>query len=801
MNNGEQFFNTSGAGGYAIERSLRFNSSDSAYLSRTPASAGNRKTWTWAGWVKRSGLGTRQFLFSAQNNASLYNTDDFFFTSSDKLTFWNNGDTEGTLTTSQVFRDASAWYHIVFAYDSTQATAANRMKTYVNGVQITTFSTSTYPTQNRDSAINSTRLHQIARRSDNSEGASFNGYLADVHFIDGQALDPTSFGEFDDNGIWQPIAYSGSYGTNGFHLDFADNSTAAALGTDSAGSNDWTVNNISVTAGAGNDSLVDVPINGTEEDTGVGGEVRGNYCTLNPLEKAANATLSNGNLDISQSSGDQNTGGTVAISSGKWYWEFTFVSGTEARIGISKQQFVKTDTPFSTFLGGGSNQYSYASDGYKSNNNTNSATGYTAYPNGSIVSVALDLDNGRIFFANNGTWQQSGDPLAGTNAAYTGLSGTFTPAVYTPNATLSANFGQRPFAYTAPSGFKALNTANLPAPVITKPSEYMDVALYTGNGSTQTISGLEFSPDLVWGKERSGTASHVWMDVIRGTGVYLRSDLTNAESANANVITSFNSDGFTLGTSSALNGNTDSYAAWCWDAGSSTVSNTDGSITSSVRANPSAGFSIVTYTGVGSTGTVGHGLGVAPSFYIVKARTTTAANSWRVYHASLGATKQLFLEDTSAEYTTSSAWNDTAPTSAVFSVGSFANESSGNYVGYCFAPVAGYSAMGSYTGSGSNDGSFIFTGFAVKYLLVKCASDAGQEWVILDNSRSPYNVTDDALYANASDAEASNSTRAVDFLSNGFKFRNGSSGATDFSGRTYIYAAFAESPFQYARAR
>ena len=268
-------------GGYAIERSLRFNSADSAYLSRTPASAGNRKTWTWAGWVKICNSTVFKHIFVAgtgvicrfgeANGSHLIHFSSF------------NGSTfDWILQTSAVYRDVSAWMHLMFVVDTTQATSTNRIKLYVNGEQVTSFSTAAYPNQNTDWSVNNTVAHYIG-----GYGASFFGdfYLADIHFIDGQALTPTSFTETDANGVLQPKAFAGSYGSQGWHLDFADNSaaTATTLGKDTSGNGkNWTPNNLSVTAGAGNDSLVDVPTNGAQTDTGAGGEVRGNYATFNP---------------------------------------------------------------------------------------------------------------------------------------------------------------------------------------------------------------------------------------------------------------------------------------------------------------------------------------------------------------------------------------------------------------------------------------------------------------------------------------------------------------------------------------
>jgi hypothetical protein len=778
MNNGEQFFNTSAV---ASSRSLRFNSSDSAYLSRTPASSGNRKTWTWAGWVKRSASATNVLFGTGVG------TVDAFDFSTDSLQVYFNNTSSGILKTTAVFRDFSAWYHIVLALDTTQAASTNRVRLYVNGVEQTTFSTATYPAQNYDSSLNNNVATYIGDRGAGLQ--SFDGYLADIHFIDGQALDPTSFGEFDDNGIWQPIAYSGSYGTNGFHLDFADNSTAAALGTDSGNGNTWTVNNISVAAGADNDSLVDVPTNGTETDTGVGGEVRGNYCTANPLDKHGSITLRNGNLSASTSEANwRSFRSTIGMSSGKWYWEvLVTASHTEHSHGIG---LASSDLSARVGVAAGSYAYLYTGT-LQGGSSTGSADGYGA--TGVIVSFAFNADTGRLDLYRNGVLQSgffSGLP-AGTYFPMSSLYGS---------GVADLNFGQRPFAYTAPSGYKSLCTINLPAPTIEDGSTAMDVSLYTGNSSTKTISDLNLSPDLVWIKTRSAAVSHALQDIVRGTNKVLYSNSTGTEDTYTAALTSFNSDGFTLGAQSLVNNNTSTYVAWCWDAGSSTVSNDAGSITSQVRANASAGFSIVTYTGNSTVGaTVGHGLGVAPQLIIVKARNNVSGGYWQVYHQAIGNTKYLELNTTIAANTSSNRWNNTTPSSSVFTLGSDSDlNGSLNYVAYCFAPVEGYSAFGSYTGNGSTDGPFVYTGFRPRWIMLKNA-DAVWNWQLRDTSRDPINPAQQRLYPNTNDSETTNDP--VDILSNGFKLRV-SGGDYNASTQKYVYAAFAENPFALnARAR
>jgi hypothetical protein len=792
-------------GGYEIERSVRLNSPDSAYLSRTPGTAGDRRTFTWAGWVKRSGLGANQALFEA-GNGSVYTL--IWFNSSDKLGILEDQGSGGLYFpyTAAVFRDTSAWYHIVVAVDTTQATSTNRIKIYVNGVQQTI--DNSYPSQNLDTYVNSTNAHRIGYRV--SSSAALSAYLAECYLLDGIAADPSSFGEFDTNGVWQPIDASGlTFGTNGFHLPFSDNSTAAALGTDTSGnSNTWTVNNISVTAGAGNDSLVDSPTNGSQVDTGVGGEVVGNYCTWNPLNKHAGVTLSNGNLDFSNTaSSNRGVLATIGLTSGKFYIEsFQSTGATDALVtGFIRTSFnavTNVDFPSdSSFFG-----YTYAGRKWSFTAQSNGNTSLTV--GADILCFAIDLDAGKAWAGKNGVWFSSGDPATGANPYWTFTPSTpYSYATVIYNATGNANFGQRAFAYTAPSGFKALCTTNLPEPTIADGSTVMDVKTFTGNHPTgQSITSLNFSPDFVWLKDRAGTNWHYVFDTIRGTEKAIFTNATNAENTYSGTLTSFNSDGFTLGSDNATNQNGNGYVAWCWDAGSSTVTNTDGSITSQVRANASAGFSVVTYS-FGNAPTVGHGLGVAPSLIIAKSRTVGV--DWVVYHRSLGKDKLLVLNGTSAEISSANYWGSSEPSSTVFgTIGNNTNSNNqGDMVAYCFAPVAGYSAYGSYTGNGSTDGPFVWCGFRPRYLLIKHSSSGSDPWIVRDTARDPYNSGTSAKLAPNYSYEENNSTylglanqTLVDFTSNGFKVRS-TGNFSNASGETYIYAAFAEHPFAYARAR
>ena len=960
------FFGAAGAGtGYEIERSVRFNEGDSAYLSRTFAS-GNQKTYTYSTWLKRSDVDTTRTVFFAAAPTSSNYVQFSFNTNKITLFFRYLAGTAYTLTTDAEFKDTSAWYNVVIAVDSTQAVDTDRVKIYVNGVNYSY--TGTVFNQDTLTTVNSAVQHAISSYQPYSPGAYFNGYLADIYFIDGQALEHTRFGNFDDNGVWQPKAYSGAYGTNGFHLlDFANESV---VGNDSSGNNnDWTANNITETitptyaskataayngtvtnysanpywiditptdavlnytastdnmalvhdgsittyvywvgnlGGDGGvtrarfdlrsfgtissvriyagfptgyvnyeyrmldsskteipgtdgtfgaygwydmvitgdpeyfeisclhtaststrhrtyavevngtvlvngyasdmDVLYDAPTNGTQEDTGAGGEVSGNYATWNSLAKGTSATLSNGNLDITCGSGVGTTIGTIAVSSGKWYWEVTYTAGTYAVIGVSRPGVSTT-----SYLGSTTDGWGYFDIDGNKYNGTSSAYG-DSYSVGDTIGVALDLDAGTLTFYKNNTSQ---------GIAFTGLTGPLTPGFGDAGGSavpaINANFGQRTFVYSPPTGYKALCTANLPDPTIADGTTAMDVVTYTGDGSTQIISGLEFDPDLVWIKARdSSTSYHVWFDRVRGEHLVLRSENNVVEADyDPNGVSAFGTNSFSVTDDStggySVNGppggtysGNGTYVAWTWDAGTSTVSNTDGSITSTVRANPSAGFSIVSYTGTGTAGTVGHGLNAAPQMILVKNRD--AAIDGRVYHVGTDAVNprlywlKLFASSgDGARQTAGAVWNDTEPTSTVFSLGTASNVNSNTqkFIAYCWTPVEGYSSFGSYTGNGSNDGPFVYTGFKPTFVMYKRTDNSGN-WHVDDYQRDGYNFENKNLYPNLVDVESTGSF--IDILSNGFKLRTTSLPRNALNG-TYVYAAFAENPFKTARAR
>lgn len=773
-------------GDYQIQRSVRLRSSASAFFSRTPSVAGNQQRWTWSGWVKRGALGTDMTLFSTSTNGTTFLEIVFANSGTGSLQVdqYNGTSRDFLYISNGVYRDPSAWYHIVVAVDTTQATAANRVLTWVNGAQITSWSTASAPTQNLNTYFNATNAHALGRRNISSPSQYFDGYLTEVNFIDGQALTPSSFGETDPvTGVWKPRRYTGTYGTNGFYLNFSDPSaaTAAAIGKDYSGNgNNWTPSGVSVTAGVTYDSMLDVPTLWAD-----GGNGRGNYAVLNPLQ--SRSAPSRANLEFSQpNAGHGPTVGTVAMTSGKWYWEVevtTFNSALSSiHIGIVGDGYSFAS---GNYIGNTSTSYAYRHSALKYNNASASAYG-GVYGAGNVIGVALDLDAGTLTFYLNNVSQ---------GTAYSGLSGTFYPGISIEQSgstsTVQANFGQRPFAYTPPSGFKALNTQNLPEPTIRKPNAWMDATTYTGTSATRSVTNSgAMQPDLVWVKGRNTTQWHGLYNSVVGVGKYLVSNSTNAEATYPDTLTAFNSNGFSTGDDSSGSGiNTTgiNYVAWQWKEG----------------ATP--GFDIVTYTGTGVSRTVAHSLGVAPAMMIVKKRNTATGSTWAVYHQRLAnpATDYLRLELTNASATAATVFGAT-PTSSAFTVGtdSATNGNADTFVAYLFSEVAGFSRFGSYTGNGSTDGPFVFCGFRPRYILTK-RTDSTSDWMVYDTARATFNVGNQTLGANLALAESSfASTNFFDVLSNGFKLRqDNASGYNNASGGTYIFAAFAENPFKYALAR
>jgi len=773
------------SGSYAVKQSLRFRGSASAYLNRTSvASPTNNKIFTISAWVKRGAINDSNFntLFGGYSTQG----DTFGFGSvtnngGDSIQIRDSVVGGYNILTTPVYRDPSAWYHLVVAIDTTQATASNRVLIYVNGTKVTSFSSSSYPSQNYVFEWNAGSTNSVIGRRSSSSGIwYFDGYLAEVNFIDGQALSPSSFGTTNaTTGVWQPARYTGSYGTNGFYLTFGNKTSTTTLGNDTSGNgNNWTTNNISLTAGSTYDSMLDSPTNYDDGGNGVG-----NYAVLNPLDKSSYITNSDGNLAISTSySGAHNLiRSTISLpSSGKFYAEMTF-GNTMTGNPAAAFALIAANAGVNTHPASAGNYSVYGSSTTQLYSGGTGGASVTGMTTGQVWQFAVNVDGGNAWIGLNNAWYNvytsgatTGNPSTGTNPTFSGgsFAGMFFGADLV-NTSAIINLGQRPFSYTPPSGFKALNTQNLPTPAIVNGSAHMNVALDTG-ANIKTTSQALYTYYLEWIKDRANANNHQLADTVRGNTAILQSNTTAAET-----------------TYTAPSGNS---VGWVWNANAAAVTNSTGTITSQVSANPTAGFSVVTYTGTGANATVGHGLGVAPSFIIVKPRNGTTTYGGRCYHVSLGPTKDLVLNN-SDQANSFTDWNNTNPTSSVVNLGSGSPqttvENGTNYVMYCFAAIAGYSAFGSYTGNGSTDGPFVFTGFQPKFVLVKCSSTSSTNWYIFDSARNTYNVLGEQLEPNLSNAGSTVTT--LDFLSNGFKLRI----ATDpNAAQTYIYAAFASSPFK-----
>ena len=574
----------------------------------------------------------------------------------------------------------------------------------------------------------------------------------------------------------------------------------------------------------------------------------GNFCTLNPLAQPNSGTYSEGNLLFTHTTADWRTSsGTLAVSSGKWYWEayqYESLSGNGFPVGIydisggklvSNQASAYPGRTTSTYgLGYAvySNSGTYAS---KYTNQTETNTSLSIGVSGDVWQCALDLDNNKLWFGKNNSWDNSANPALGTNQSYAIDSGKeYVPVTCSYNDSGSENFPQNfgqdstfsgrisaggnadgngfgDFKYAPPSGFLALCSANLPISADIDPAQTSDdyvggkqfnCVTYTGNASTNAITGLGFKPDLVWVKVRNNASASYMADSSRGTNKTLSSTLNEEERTEANL-TSFDTDGFTLSSHSSYinnwNQNTWTYVGWGWKAnGGTTASNTSGDINSTTQANTKSGFSIVTYTGNGSSAqSIGHGLSSgAPELIFVKNRSQ--GDDWAVYHVGAGNAAHLILNSYAAQVTSSAYWGSFTPTTTLFKVGSDhkLNASSENYVAYLWHGVEGSSRFSTYTGNGNADGPFVYTGFRPRMVFLKSIS-GGAEWTVFDTARETYNQMEDILQWDLANAETQLANDKIDFLSNGFKLRGAGGGRTNQSGHTYVYGAWGDVPFKY----
>ena len=785
-----------------IDQSVRFDDGDSPRLSKTFASGGSRTTFTYATWVKRSTI-TTDMLFLHSFGPTGFGIEGFLgFTSQDLLSFqfdYNSGNPR-RLVTNRVFRDVANWYHICVVADSTNSTEGERLRMYINGIRETDFYDADYPSSSQVGTLNQAYSHYISGRTNNT--SFFDGNLAEVNFLDGVAVTDTS-GVLDEfieikNGVCIPKEVSGlSYGTTGFRFTFSDRSSASALGTDTSGnSNDFAVSGL-----ADIDQSQDTP------------EI--NLATFNGLYRDYDSTptYSAGNLRMDATTSSWfNAVSTISVSSGKWYAEFLTKSSTAMFVNIMESNKLPTYYPaYHTFA------YAYYYNGQKWTNGSGSSYG-DSYTNGDIIGVALDMDNGNVYFYKNGTVQNSG------TAAFTGLSGDFVIGVSTSGTSgeWTANFGSDgsfnnrrgfgtnsddngigQFVYAPPSGYLALCSANLSDPTIgpqasTQAGQHFNSKLWTGTGAdADAKTGVGFQPDWLWAKDKNYANNHILIDSSRGVTKYLQSSQTSAEATDSNILQSFDSDGFTTIGQGINYASISDYVAWLWKAnGGTTSSNTQGTVTSTVQANTIAGFSIIQYVGTGSALSYGHGLDERPTFYIVKDRDAT--NAWFIQY--FDGSSDYYLAFSTASATSLSNFTPDATKMNYGGSSTLINTSSRNYIVYAFHSVPGYSKVGTYVGNSSTNGTYVYVGFRPAFVLIKNTT-VGGNWCLFDNKNTPINPVNLMMLADTAGTQSAGGTGDnLDFLSNGFKLRDNSSGR-NATGSTYLYLAFAEQPFKFSNSK
>ena len=751
-----------------ISNSVIFNYDEAHILDKTFGSAGtSRKKYTFSVWCKLGQKLDEERRIIMVGPAG--NDDGFRFNDDSTIHIWQNGIVDSRLYTNRTFEDTSKWYHFVMAVDSTQATAANRVKFYVDGDQITSFSTEVYPSQDYQGHVGNNQEHTWGAASGNQE--PYDGYMAEINYVDGTAYGPETFGVTDTStGRWVPKSLSGiSYGSHGYRLKFQDSS---ALGDDTSGNgNDFSASNF-----ASGDYTTDSPTQ--------------NFATLSP-NFSGTIGFDEGNLKHTQTLSNNYQTGYVgkSVSSGKWYFEITATSvPTFFLIGLTTLEgYVNAKT---TYVG--DNAGSYSMQFYPGNNDqvyyegSNFAYGSgSSLSNGNIIGVAYDADTGAYWLAVNNTYIHSGNPSNGTSPTFVAENGAKKP-IYFGLSTYNGgvfdyNFGQKTLSYTPPTDFKLLQQDNFP----------------------ETSKGV---PGLVWIKNRDATDSHQVYDSSRGPQLDFQSDGYAVESTTTDGLQKFIKGGCAIEDDVSINTAAESYVAWNWVAnGGTTSANSDGSgatLASTIQANQTAGFSIVTYTGNATAGAkVAHGLSQAPDWLWFKGRSIGTGNL--IYHHKNTAapeTDYLALHTTDATFD-AQFLNDTAPDAKCFTIGGngqAVNNNSETYVAYCWHEVPGYSKFGSYTGNGNNNGPFINTGFKPSWVMVK-QTNTGNYWAVYDNTRKTFNPNTRRLapnynYVEDDRAEGAAGSNAMDFVSNGIKMR-GNDTTSNQSGGTYVYWAFAQHPF------
>lgn len=798
---GTQMFGST-AGDYEIDYSCRFNQPDSPALTRTLGTPTNRKIWTFSAWIKQGAAfgGDNRYIFSAHTSGSDAGFLGIWMKDDNRLALggWS---TDWRFTTS-VYRDTAAHMHICVGVDTTQSVAGDRIKIEINGVELTAFDSSTNPTLNYEFVINSATQHVVGGDDSGAPDDFWDGYMAEVVFIDGTPKTASDFGETNDDGVWVPKKYAGAYGDNGFNLDFADSS---ALGNDVSGEgNDFASSGL-----ASADQMPDTPTK--------------NYCVMNAVDPSADEfTLTEGNLRTTSGDGAV-IRSTFLMESGKWYWESQTSSSVtddaSPRIGI---QLPDSSSTSIASTGG----YAIDCDGGKIYNGSSATATSTTVSANDYFSFAYDADAEKLWIgkvvSGTRTWLNPGGSAAsdanvtsGTNATYTSVTAPRLAAMEghdeRDQGTDGWNFGQKTFqgnSGTPPTDFVSLDTSNIAAPDIKDPSGYFQTELYTGNGTAIGSGGnaITFSgnssmqPDFVWIKNRDADDDHSNYDSVRGTTKQLEMNSTDTETTESESLTTFGSDGFTVGSLNQVNTNTENFVAWCWkgDGTAGGTLNEVGDINSQVNVNTTAGFSIVGYTGNGSDSqTIGHGLGVTPQTVLVLPRSSGDHHLISNWETGVTAfSEKLKIND--REGATSSSTQVKGGGSTTFTVGTDGNinGSGSTYIAYCFANVEGFSKLGTYTGNGNADGPFVYCGFRPRLIVIKAAT-ATESWPMYDAAINSYNSGTTTgmvqLFTNNTNAESAGSNENLDILSNGFKLRSTNDPVN--SSNTYIFMAFAENPF------
>lgn len=824
------------------------------YLQRTCASNGSLTKWTASIWLERSDP-TRgadfdyQSIICAGPTGGGGNEGLFFNTGDGALYMAINGN---SFTTTAKFRDPTHWYHIVVSVDTTQATESNRLRAWVNGVE---YSWTSYPTQNLQCAsmnVASGQYQRIGYHTSNSY--IFNGKIADVYFVDGQQLTASAFGATNSTtGQWNPLAPAtvrsnvGNFGTNGYYLPFKTKTSTTTLGydyktADRSSNNDWTLNNLTtadaVSEGVGN-TFMQMNTAATDgRNAALTVTNGGTYLHLEGNGTTDSIVLSN----------------TAIPKTGKWYFEVKPITQTAPYgefgiVNIDKANVLKNGYNDSWL---GANQLNGHTIWYWTQTSGNGGVWNTQYSGqsklaadtagaaGQIIQVFVDRDNAKIYWSKNGstlygnasaatggaTIPNNSDDWAVASSFWNGTDycelefnfglGTFVTS--NSNVGYTDSNGKGKFQYQPPTGYLALCEDNYPAPAITNPNEHFKAIAYSGDGSsTRSFTSIGFKPDLVWIKSRSGADTGYYNRFaaipLGSTSGYLSTHIDDGNQGTANgYVSSYDTTGFTVTKGGGgVNESGSTYVAWCWKMSSNVgVSNTNGNITSTVYANPTAGQSLVKFTGATGGSSIGHGLNAAPEMIISKV-FSVGGNNWVVYHKDLGGTsKLLILNGTDSVVTLSNYWGSQVPDATKFYVNSAGSWDS-NYNGrdtlsWCITSIPGYSKVGSYIANGSSDNTFVHTGFKPAFILIK-NSDNVEGWYIVDNARNTYNDSNTQFQkANTigsdSTATSAASNSKIDFMSTGFKFRDStpSGGEVSYGNRNYVYVAFAEKPWQYGLA-